>query len=792
MVKNIDKIIRTFDLAKSDRRDDAFQSIIIDILFTYDDPVSLNEIHSLIKDEYSLNPNKNELLEHVEILAAQNEVISNKEKFSLNAESKLKYKKLYLQSHENKDIRDNNIRNIINDISPSDLSPKEVGQIVSAFNEFLHECFLNYGSNAISLFLPNGSSNSDVFDENLIRKFQNQLVNQQHREVLKQLIILYPARLCSKDLDYLSELANKAESFFSLGLNKEFYDSVLNANILNWTLFVDTNFLYSVLDLHNHPENEACLEIVDLAKKNIGLKLKYLPQTYSELRSKKRELEETISKTNFTNSQLRALAASDSIDEYAKKYFVEKVKDKNTPHPSEKITFAQQILSSKSIKLFNAPFESLTNDETFLNIRYKEYVDYLSILNSARLEAGLEEKRQRDPGKIDHDVFLREAIIHLRGKNVELDTTKYYGLSLDKILLKFDKNILGKKKYDTINPTFFMPSYLLKRFRKLLPLDTDDYRRAFLTAISSNTFDSEKPRSKVAQRSVEYFKKLGIENEELILECLNDELFLKEFEEKENSDQLDNFIKSKIELRLEELDKTKQNISSLLEDKQSVIQTVETENKKLKSELDSFKGIATKKEQELKEAMALQLKYNEEILAKNREFELIKTDYNELKKDFIRFQKEIELKEKAEKIFIKQLADYNKDLDKYIMPKLKEYGDKCKHRYIYLLIIFLGLLIPPVLTILGLFLKFISIGDNWVKTHTLLFVCILIFLWILLVVSNFCQKFIDTQVLKDSFMYLFKFKKVAAQKKQEYTNDFYEIQTKPSLDIILQDLKKDI
>jgi len=48
----------------------------------------------------------------------------------------------------------------------------------------------------------------------------------------------------------------------------------------------------------------------------------------------------------------------------------EKLIDSNTPHPSEKIDYAQQILSANAITIFNHPLKSLNEDEKFLNKRY--------------------------------------------------------------------------------------------------------------------------------------------------------------------------------------------------------------------------------------------------------------------------------------------------------------------------------------------------------------------------------------------------------------------------------------
>ena len=55
--------------------------------------------------------------------------------------------------------------------------------------------------------------------------------------------------------------------------------------ISGWTLILDANFLFSILGIHANPENEACLELVNMViNEPFNFKLRYLPETLEEVK----------------------------------------------------------------------------------------------------------------------------------------------------------------------------------------------------------------------------------------------------------------------------------------------------------------------------------------------------------------------------------------------------------------------------------------------------------------------------------------------------------------------------
>jgi hypothetical protein len=785
MTSNLNKIIRTIDLANSDRREDAYESIIIDVLFNYNEFLSLNEIFDLIISEYSIKPNKNELQENVELLVEKNSLRIENGKYNLSVDFRLKIQMIFLKNQESKKIRDNNLKEIIINLSLNAPSLSELENISNAFYNYIFECFLTFGSNAINFFIPSDENNHQD-NESIINKILSEFKISPHKDIFTKLLQEYPNKLNSSDLEYLTDLALKAEGFFSICLNKETYNEIQKADILDWTIFVDTNFLYSVLNLHNHPENAACKEIVELAKKGVGVKLKYIPATLSELKKKKRELEDIIPKDRYTISQLKALVSTNQIDDYAKQYYKEKLSDTNTPHPSEKIDFAQQILSANAITLFNHPLKNLMENEKFLNKRYTEYVDYLHFLNEVRISAGYDEKPDRAPDKIDHDVFLRESIVEIRGKYNEINNSKYYGITLDKILIKYDRHILEKKRNDLVNPTFFFPSFLLKRFRKLMPLETDNYKRAFVAAISSRTFDSDKPRSKVAQRTVSYFKKLGIDNEELILECINNDYFLKEVEKNEKNNSVETFLESEISKKIAFLDRKNSEMNEVISVKDSHLEQIKEEQNK-KSEL-----IKDLKKQN--ENLDISLKnISNEIASQKEENVKIISSYEEqisqLKGSFNVLTEQM-YNDRADKIYNTETINYDKRKDSFISTESKKIIRKYKLNRRIFLIYCSGVILISTLTAISLVLKFVTNTTNFLTDKYILIVIIFSLFLIFSIIDRILNKIIDKQIFIDGWCFLLKSAKIKDKIKDETESLFESQNLRPDYNKILEEVKK--
>ena len=663
---DINKIIRVLDLSKSDARDGTLDGIIKYIIFNSGSKgIEEKKLPREILKELTLEVHEQDITDSL-VRLNNEKALEKTEKGNLKLvlDEELKLKQQTISINESREARFNLFKTHIEKIATKfdyAIVENEISDLWEIFRTFIYECYLTHGKNAISNF-TNGENEHEDSVKKLVKKYKKETSNKKLSKILAKYIQIYPEVIDSNILKYLTDLANKTESFYSLGLSQDEYDKLYEDLKFDWIIFVDTNFIYSILSLHNHPENQAAKFLLELGTE-LGISFKYITKTYNELNHKKADFEKYLEK-DLQPTQIKALLQSGKLDNFAQSYYEKLIEDKdNTPHPSDIITHSQNSMKEKSLVIYNSKFERLNNSEEYLLDQESQFNTYLTLLDEARQEKGLRRKGQKDPLQVQHDVFLREAILSLRKANVtSMNTAKYFGVTLDKTLIKFDSYQIRKKAVGVIIPTFFKPSILLKKLLKQAPLKTkENYLRAFVSTISTPAIDDNNYISKIAIRSLKYFHNMGIDNEKLILGCLKDELFLKEFEEKEkNQSELDEFVESAINKQITE--------------QTTKMAELEVEIKKKSNRLDKASELTsiTSKENEKLTERAKELNnrldiYNKELKKLKKKTEKIHDNTSGIQYSIYDEKEKIEVDNK-----LKEKDKKNEDLkEKIVKSKLK-------------------------------------------------------------------------------------------------------------------------
>ncbi len=594
MTNKFDRIISALYLAKSDNREKMLADLILNILYNVNESVNIESIIEFIIDNFHLEPIKYEVQESIDSLIAENKICSKDKKYCLEDKAFSQIHETVLKVQGESTKRFEIFNHIVKDIFDGELLEDEINTIWTIFNEYLMECFMVFGRKAINIFLPYKNDELSEDDE-IFKKSYEKLKTQKLIAIFKKLVIEYPERLTEPELRYLTGLATRAERFYSLGVEKEEYEKIKTLQIKDLVVLVDTNILYSVLNLRIHQENAAIFELIRIAKeKQIDLRLVYLPRTYTELQKVKAYLDKIISKENFRIPHIKVLLASDRLDSFARKFYENKLKNSDFPHPSEKVTYARDLFKGQGIIIYNNRFPQLEDDNELLNKKIIEYVDFQKYYNKLCDEKGYDFHLFKDDKKIEHDVFLREAVKILKAKFTEENELKFICLTLDRGLIHFDhyiSRIENKGSHKVINPNFIQPSQFIKKLRPFIPISTNDYRKAFISSLTAPNFVKEDDKGTILiQKTMTYFKNLGIDDEEVIFNCIKRELFLEDLAKHEKDNTTEEFIKTEI---AKEIDRIKEENASLEAEivsqekhKEKLIEIKEKEKKELLKEKD--------------------------------------------------------------------------------------------------------------------------------------------------------------------------------------------------------------
>lgn len=580
---NTERIIQVLDIINNEQRPLTVQSYILFIVNSLG-VASVDEILEFTQVEFDIILTKSEISEEADILKNEGQLVLVGEKYNLTDLAKEEFaKRIELSGQKDKKIKENFYKNI-NYLSEEDLGEDDKNILFDAFRGYIHENFFFYGKAATGLLNASTGKPLTSSAQQLYKNYTSNLPKKL-QSIFESYIDELSSFSTSVELDYFEELADRAEQFFALGLSKEMAQELATMQPIDWTILVDTNFLYSVLRIHANNENPAVdslLKIIDENKELFSIRISYLKETYKELIGQKSLLDSVVAKQILTPNQIKAAFRTNTIDGYTKSYYENQlVHGVATQHPTTILDKAITILKSKQIEIFNGKIKGVdTQSEMFMD-SVSEYNKFQRFVNDARIGKGLEMKHKGLP-QIDHDIYLRESILALRDKKeaadeVHFQDCKVFGLTLDNTLVNFDKYVSYRtQSKEQFVPCFFTPSYFLKKLYKLLPVQSDNYRKAFLSSIASPVFSSsDNQKSAISQNALAVFHALGIDDLQFIIKNLTNKIFLAEIKNNEETpEKIALFVENELSKELKAADKQKKSLTKALEEKQTSIDEI--------------------------------------------------------------------------------------------------------------------------------------------------------------------------------------------------------------------------
>jgi hypothetical protein len=376
---------------------------------------------------------------------------------------------------------------------------------------------------------------------------------------------------------------------------------------------------------------------------------------------------------NLTTPAIRALLKSRKMDEFSRKFYESLLYHRNeTLDPKEIIDLAPITLEKGfSIKISRNRKQIESIGDSYMETRMQEYLRYVKDKNDFRQSFASDHKisireLSRTESQARHDIILREFIIDTRYNKMKekprsFTDLKYFAISLDDVLIAYDKKEATLREPEFPFPIFFKPSFLLNKLIRLLPIKiTSDYKKAFFKALSSRGFNKDIRKSRDIQKIVNYLKAHGIDNETIILNLISEDLFLEKFHEKQaNPEELDKFFE-------QELNKQLETIQVQLVETKGKIETLESSFKDKEGQVNGLVvelGERVSNEKLLSQAV-VQLSRKIGILEKKD-----KPDANQMTIGFVNTENQ----DKISALEYELKKEFQKKRDDYLKAKLKEW-----------------------------------------------------------------------------------------------------------------------
>jgi len=543
-------------LGKNELPQSILDNLVEHALFLQKTPTQLSKISEIIKLQFRLSFEFDEIKTSIERLLAKNLIVDNNGNYSLEVRNRAALGKTVDEkvNQENQILQ--KLENHIKTKEP-EMSMEMIEQIKSDFRLFLTNFFLLSGAEAVQLIYGNPKAINELIGKvqkkNIFELLpaRDELLKKTEQKEFCEFVNL----LSEQEKLYLQDLLDRSLQYFTITVDKN-CEALLTADFANWNLFVDTNFIYNLLGLNTDRygfKRKNTEKILDLGKR---AKIKFFvsPVTLDEFatsvsRARELLLGDRISRKLYRvagevtgNAVLLAyyeaykqqgvsprdfLAKTDNIKDVLKSYGIE-----------EKTDYSQSLKDTKELSEAISKMIALTGKERYV---------------------------------AEHDAFHYLLILKLRqreGADNTFKTNKSWFLTHDGLLAPFDREVRKSEIPFCIRP------YQLRQILRPLFSRADDFEGVFIDFITEPTARAFPAVSidiamNVLARVTYFEKEFDIQDSpELAIKVLTNQHFLNQLHELRSKDSeqiksIDQEIKQVAQISDEEIEeKTQPSITT--------------------------------------------------------------------------------------------------------------------------------------------------------------------------------------------------------------------------------------
>jgi len=343
---------------------------------------------------------------------------------------------------------------------------------------YLALVFQRHGAECISLFSRNTTTYNDVLSKTL-KDILEQIISKLPPSLHEIAKSEFPKIFDSDDTDrceYLMQLLDTTFVLFSLGIDDK-SAIYIRESLIDIILFLDTNFLMGLLNLHINPLNEVSKQVLQLIRDNkFQIKLYYSIETAREFQKQIQIAEGYLCGRQWSQDLSMAAVESRSVTGILAAYHELNTKQNIDPEQFlSKYKHFDTLLKDFGIDLYPDSFKNIQGDKA----TKEEVKEYSSFLFSWRFNI-------KPESSLWHDIFNKHIIHSLRKEAQTFWRAKYFFLTCDYTLIVYDREC--RKKINSQDVAFcLLPNHLLQMLRPFITR-TEDYDRAFIEAFALPQF----------------------------------------------------------------------------------------------------------------------------------------------------------------------------------------------------------------------------------------------------------------------------------------------------------------
>ena len=455
----ISALVHHVELNRAGWWDEALSGIVLASVWSFDHPVNEESIHSELRKSFKLTVGKEQLSLIIRKLM-ENEKIIDIGRGMLKVSEQLR---LTLE----KDIKEAQqaqieARSFFDSLVIDSAIKIDAKKIWEAFEHvFLLPMMRDIGASTYKLLVGDGP----VYDESHIEKFLTSFPNE-YRHNIRSIVsgFLDPTNVFVRDY-----ITRKLHAYFCVeasGLPKPVLDKLRKtlARPLRFRLFVDTNFLFSLLDLHDNPSNASAQELRELLltlnnnpRVDLYLTSKTIKEAKAAISSAKMSVSPVPPGDNFTLTALRA-----GMSGMGARFFAERQRRTEPltagewfdPYLNSLVPIAREV----GVKVYNKNLDQYGTRQDVIDDIHRVMED----------EKTRPHDRRKSYERVAHDVILWHVVEDRRPESAESPAdVEHWVLTVDYRLIRFDGN--KRRESGSHLPRCLHPTTLVQLLRFWVP-----------------------------------------------------------------------------------------------------------------------------------------------------------------------------------------------------------------------------------------------------------------------------------------------------------------------------------
>lgn len=400
---------------------------------------------------------------------------------------------------------------------------------------YLAQAFRRHGIQAVKLLDPsvdlaeeNKIGLSSILDGVIAKEFATS-----DRENAREAISTFFITVGSdrNRAEYIASLADGAFNYFSLAVAPEVSEK-LRGKLNELTLFLDTNFLFGILNLHVNPQVDVSTELLDAIRKfKLPFRLRYHEATVREMTNTLFFFRKELTQKSWPQKISRAVVTSGALSGIELRYHLKNaeqsvsVEDFLAPYVHWQI-----LLKKKGIDIYNSD-----SSEAHLIARADLEADYKDYLASVCREKPIE--------AVQHDMTVLETVRSLRTKARSTLDAGHLLVTCDYHLFRFDHEQCKKTNAEF---SIVLPSLLWQILRPFVS-DNDEFDKAFAETFALPEFSlSRGGAQRAAARMASILAGYSDIPEETAAKMLANDLLIAELQTKATDEEFAQTVESAI------------------------------------------------------------------------------------------------------------------------------------------------------------------------------------------------------------------------------------------------------